>query len=96
MKKGIIVGKMERSYQKGGEQRFYRELYVVWDKTNQPQEGVSGQLVDRVRVNFPVGNISLHDYCGFVYEPGFGGQAQVTDLQVLGHAELTVRFPEGV
>ena len=54
MKKGIIVGKMERGYtDKNGQQKFARELYVVWDAPNQPRDGESGQKVESVFVRFP-------------------------------------------
>ena len=96
MKTGIVVGKMERSYEKGGQQKFARELQVVWDAPNQQRDGESGQKVESIFVRFPIANISLHDYCGFEYEPGFNGRAEVVDIKVLGRATVVVELPEGV
>lgn len=97
MKKGIIVGKMERGYtDKNGQQKFARELRVLWDAPSQQRDGECGQTVESVFVRFPISNISLHDYCGFEYEPGFNGRAEVVDIKVLGHARVTIELPEGV
>ena len=85
MKKGIIVGKMERSYEKGGQQKFARELQVLWDAPEQQRDGESGQKVESGFVRFPIANISLHGYCGFEYE---------VDIKVLGHAKMTVELPK--
>ena len=96
MKKGIIVGKFQRSYEKAGQTKFVRELHVLWDKPNQQQDGMVGQKVEPVFVRFPIDNISVGDYVGVEYEPGFAGRADVVDVAVLGRAMIDIKLPESV
>ncbi len=97
MKKGIIVGKDQRSYEKDGQTKFARTLHVLWDAPEQHQEGSVGQKVEAAFIRFPIDNISVGDYCGFNYEvePGFQGmRAVLTDIKVLGKAKMTVELPK--
>lgn len=93
MKKGIIVGKDQRSYEKDGQTKCARTLHVLWDTPEQHQEGSVGQKVEAAFIRFPVDNISVGDYCGFNYEvePGFNGmRAVLTEIKVLGKVKLNV------
>ena len=93
MKKGIIVGKEQRSYEKDGQTKFARTLHVLWDAPEQHQEGAVGQKVEAAFIKFPIDNISVGDYCGFNYEvePGFNGmRAALTEIKVLGKVKLNV------
>ena len=97
MKKGIIVGKEQRSYEKDGQTKHARTLHVLWDAPKEQKEGSVGQKVEAMFVRFPIDNISVGDYCGFNYEvePGFNGvRAVLTEINVLGKAELCVELPE--
>ena len=96
MKKGIIVGKEQRSYEKDGQTKFARTLHVLWDEPKEQKEGCVGQKVEAMFVRFPVDNISVGDYCGFEYEvePGFNGvRAVLTEINVFGKAEICIERP---
>ena len=97
MKKGIIVGKEQRSYEKDGQTKYARTLHVLWDAPAQCKEGEIGQKVEAAFIRFPIDNISVGDYCGFNYEvePGFQGmRAVLTDIQVLGKAKMNIELPK--
>ena len=99
MKKGIIVGKDQRSYEKDGQIKCARTLHVLWDEPEQHQEGSVGQKVEAAFIRFPIDNISVGDYCGFNYEvePGFQGmRAVLTDIKVLGRATIDIKLPGSV
>ena len=93
MKKGIIVGKEQRSYEKDGQTKFARTLHVLWDAPEQHQDGEVGQKVEAAFIKFPIDNISVGDYCDFDYqvEPGFNGmRAVLTGIKVLGKVKFNV------
>ena len=94
MKKGIIMGKEQRSYEKNGETKWSRTLHVLWDKPNQQPDELVGQRVEAIFVRFPVDNVSVGDYVGVEYEPGFGGRADVVEVVVLGKTTIMVELPE--
>ena len=93
MKRGIIVGKQERSYEKNGEQKMARTLHVLWDEPKQHVEGEKGQKVESVFVRFDIANINIGDYCDFEYLiEQFGGKtvATLSEVRVIGKAKLNV------
>ena len=99
MKKGIIVGKEQRSYTaKDGTEKVARTLHVVWDKPETQEEGAQGQKVEAVFVSkLSIDNIHVGDYCGFEYDvmPGRNGlMAVLSDIKVLGKAPFNVQYPK--
>lgn len=97
MKRGIVVGKEVRPYEKNGEQKWARTLHVIWDESRAPQDGEQGQKVEAMYVRFPVDNVSVGDYCGFVYDvvPGRNGaMAILSEIVVLGKAEIEMVRPQ--
>ena len=97
MKKGIIVGKEQRSYEKGGETKMARTLHVLWDKAERLQEGDQGQKVEAMFVRVPVDDIQIGDYCGFEYDivPGAkGSMAMLSSISVIGKAKISIERPK--
>ena len=93
MKKGIVVGKSERSYVKDGETKMARTLYVLWDTPKQQADGDQGQKVESVFVRFDTSGINVGDHCGFEYLiEQFGGRTVATlcEVNVIGKAKMNV------
>ena len=93
MKRGIIVGKQERSYKKDGKEKMARTLHVLWDEPKQQADGEQGQKVESVFVRFDISNINIGDYCDFEYLiEQFGARTVATlcEVRVIGKAKLNV------
>ncbi len=95
MRKGIIVGKQERSYEKDGEQKMSRTLHVLWDKPAQQADGEQGQKVEAVFVRFDISNIMIGDYCDFEYlieQFGTRTVATLCEVRVIGKAKMDIKI----
>lgn len=99
MKKGIIVGKSVRTYEKDGEKKVSSTLHILWDKQERQEEGETGQKVEAMWVRFPVNDIMVGDYVGFEYDivPGAkGSMAILSEIKVLGKAKINIELPKVV
>ena len=95
MRKGIIVGKVERSYEKDGETKMSRTLHVLWDKPAQQVDGEQGQNVEAVFIRFDISNIQIGDYCDFEYEIkqyGTKTVATLCEVRVIGKAKMDIKI----
>ena len=95
MKKGIIVGKVERSYKKDGKEQMSRTLHVLWDKPAQQADGEQGQKVEAVFVRFDISNIQIGDYCDFEYlieQYGTKTVATLCEVRVIGKAKMDIKI----
>ena len=93
MKRGIIVGKQVRSYEKDGAQKIARTLHVLWDEPKQQADGDQGQKVESVFVRFDITNVNIGDYCDFEYLiEQFGNRTVATlcEVRVIGKAKMNV------
>lgn len=95
MKKGIVVGISQRSYEKDGEQKVARTVYVLWDAPARQQDGEQGCKVESVFVRFDISHLSVGDYCDFEYLiEQFGSKTVATlcNINVLGKAKMDIKI----
>ena len=90
---GVIFGKEVKNYEKDGQKKTARTLYVLWEHKRQP-DNLEGSKVESVFVNFdlPAG-VEVGTQCEFEYElqpTKNGTMARLVDITPLQKMRVTI------